>query len=110
MMNIATQTKPTTQGHQLHHSRVFSFNGPSNSVVANMARQLNQQFKQSSNYSQFSIGNAKSYFSRIRVIFHDGGLLCVQSMVNSLDPQLAPRLEQNELYIWKRYIGGISNV
>ncbi len=108
MMNISTQTKPTAQGHQLQHSRIFSFNGPSNSVVANMARQLSQQFKQTSNYAQLSVVDTK-YLTRVRIIFHDGGLLLVQSMVNSLDLQLVGRLEQNELYFWKRDQGLISN-
>ena len=109
-MNITTQTKTTAQGDQLQHSGILLLNSPRNSVVANMARQLSQQFKQPSNYSQFSIGDAKSYFSRVRLIMHDAGLLSVQLIVNSLDPQLTPRLEQNELYYWKRDQGAISNV
>jgi hypothetical protein len=43
------------------------------------------------------------------LVMHDACILCVQSMVNSLDPQLTARLEQNELYYWKRDQGAISN-
>jgi hypothetical protein len=111
-MNITTQTAPSAQGHQLQHSRVFSLNGPSNSVVANMAWQLNQQFKQASYGSQFNIAditNISPCITRVRLVMHDACILCVQSMVNSLDPQLTARLEQNELYYWKRDQGAISN-
>ena len=103
------QTKALTQTNQLQHSRVFTLDRPSNSVVANMAWQLNQQFKQTSNYTQICVGNTKC-FILVRVIFHDAVLLLVQSMVNSLDPLTLPRLEQNELHFWKRDQGAISNV
>lgn len=113
-MNITTQTKTAAQGHQLQHSGVFSFNGPSNSVVANMVGQFSQQFKQHSNAAQFFVGNnitdVTPCITRVRLVMHDACVLCVQSMVNSLDPQLTPRLEQNELYYWKRDQRGISNV
>lgn len=103
------QTKAFTQANQLQHSRVFTLDRPSNSVVANMTWQLNQQFKQTSNYTQFCVGNAKC-FILVRVIFHDAVLLLVQSMVNILDPLTARRLEQNELHFWKRDQGGNSNI
>lgn len=113
-MNISVHAKQVAHSNQLKHRGIFSLNGPSNSVVANMARQLNQQFKQTSNNAQFFVGNnstvVKPCITRVRLVMHDACVLSVQSMVNSLDPQLSPRLEQNELYFWKRDQGGISDV
>jgi len=113
-MNIATQAKPTAQSNQLQHSGIFMLNSPSNSVVANMVGQFSQEFKQSSNYTQLFVSDGvtdiKPIVTRIRLVMHDACVLCVKSMVNSLDPQLLTRLEQNELYFWKRDQGGISNV
>ena len=109
-MNISTQTKQTAQSNQLQHSGIFLLNSPSNSVVANMAWQLNQELKQSSYGTQFNIGDAKYCVTRVRMFLHDGGLQCIQLMLNSLDPQLPPRLEQNQLSFWKLDQGDISNV
>jgi hypothetical protein len=86
-----------------------------------MTWQLNQQFKQASYGSQFFVGNnvtdvtnIKPCITRVRLVMHDACILCVQSfinpVVNSLAPELMARLEQNELYYWKRDQGAISNV
>ena len=109
-MNITTQTKTTAQGDQLQHGSVLLLNSPRNSVVANMARQLSQQFKQPSYGTQFNVADIKPCITRVMWVMHDVCVLCVQSMDNSLDPLLTRRLEQNELYYWKRDQGAISNV
>jgi len=60
------------------------------------------------NNTQFGICNIKSYVSRIRLVMHDACVLSV-SMGNSLGDKNVLRLEQNELYFWKRNTGAISN-
>ena len=105
------QTNKTAQCHHLQHSGVFGFNSPGNSVVANIARQSSQQFKQASNAAQLFVSNGiKPCITRVRLVMHDACVLSVQTIANSLDPQTTGCIEQNEVYFWKRDQGAISNV
>lgn len=97
-MNITKKTKKTAQRNQRQHSSIFMLNSPNNIVLANMVWQLNQQ---SSYSTQFNLADLKPCTTRIRLVMHDACVLCVQSLVNSLDPQIINLLEQNELYYWK---------
>lgn len=101
IMNIAKQTKKKAQNNLLKHSGIFMLNSPSNIILANMLWQLNQQFKQSSYSTPFNITDLKPCTTRVRLVMHDACVLCVKSMVNSLDPKTINLLEQNELYYWK---------
>ncbi len=102
MMNIATQTKVSAQSNQLQHSGVFLLNSPSNSVVANMAWQLNQQFKQSSYGTQFNIADIKPCITRIRLVMHDACVLSIQEFKN-LIPLPTGCSELNEFHFWWRF-------
>jgi phosphotransferase system IIB component len=115
-MNITTQTKTAAQINQRHHSGALGFNSPGNRVVSNMVGQHSQKLKQHANAAQFgvtdfiNIADVKPAITRIRLVMHDACVLWVESLGNSLDPLLANRLGQKEVYFWKRTQGGISNV